>query len=286
MDYKYNELTPVESHDGVLFKRDDLYKPFSDFEITGGKVRQCLRLVENSIVSIKSDFNGTIATAASVHSPQAVIVARVAREFGLRCIIGHGAKKPLEHRAMQMCEAEGAELVTLVTSNAYNNVLYSHLEKLRQKRNFFTINFGYQALTNPEVIIDMNANQVQNLPDDLDLLVINVGSGVSGAGILAGIERHKPYLLNREAVWCVQPFGYDRRDVLAQSLEFGRRIHYKTGNYSYHTPLTLHVGNVKLDQIYESKGFDYMIRNIVNFEDFQRMKVCYWLIGNSNALRS
>jgi 1-aminocyclopropane-1-carboxylate deaminase/D-cysteine desulfhydrase-like pyridoxal-dependent ACC family enzyme len=289
-DYKYHELTPVEKHGGFFFKRDDLYKPFEDFDITGGKTRQCLYLVETNLDSIRRDSSSTIATAASVHSPQATIVARVAKEFGLKCIIGHGAKDPLKHRAMQMCVDLGAELVTLVTNNAYNNVLYSHLARLNQTRPFFTINFGYQALTNPEAIIEMNANQVKNLPDDLDMLVVNVGSGVSGSGILVGLEKYKPHLLkNKDFLHFIQPFGYDRKETLCQAADFGTTFHYHQGNYPYHTPKKIAVdsypntNHLYLDEIYESKGFHYMITHL---PVWQGKKVCYWLIGNSNVLRS
>ena len=38
-------LTPVEEHDGIYYKRDDLYCPWGD--VNGGKVRQAIRLFEN-----------------------------------------------------------------------------------------------------------------------------------------------------------------------------------------------------------------------------------------------
>jgi hypothetical protein len=75
-------LTPIEKHEGVYFKRDDLFRPFSDIGISGGKIRQCLSLVENNLRDIRKYHDATIATAASVHSPQSVIVARVAALCG------------------------------------------------------------------------------------------------------------------------------------------------------------------------------------------------------------
>lgn len=285
----YYGLTSIEQYQNVSFKRDDLFKPFDDFGITGGKVRQCLFLVEENLIRIKSDFNGTIGTAASVHSPQAVIVARVAREFGLRCIIGHGAKEPRKHRAMLECERLGAELVCLTEHNAFNNVLYARLADLNKTRKFFTINFGYQVSTNPEAIIDMNAYQVQNLPDDLDMLVVNVGSGVSSVGILHGIKRYKPYLLKDQLVHFIQPFGYDRQDMMLRALELGERINYHKGDYQYHTPFHVKIDGLELDQIYEAKAYDYMLENLVPswwLKPDSGKKVCFWIIGNSNVLRS
>lgn len=282
-------LTPVEEHAGILFKRDDYYKPFDDFEITGGKVRQCYYLLQQHYIGITEALDNTVATAASVHSPQAVIVARVAKELGMKCIIGHGAKNPLKHRAMQMCEELGAELVTLCTSNAYNTVLYGKLAELNKTRKFFTVNFGYEASVNREAIIDLNANQVKNLPNDLDGLFINVGSGISSAGILAGVEKYKPYLFEKQAIHLIQPFGYDRQDVIRKhaNLDFGHDFHYHKGDYDYHTPYHVDVDSeLHLDEIYEGKAFGYMWDNLINYDDVQMgKKYCFWIIGDSNVLR-
>jgi 1-aminocyclopropane-1-carboxylate deaminase/D-cysteine desulfhydrase-like pyridoxal-dependent ACC family enzyme len=282
--YRYYDMTPVELHDGCFLKRDDLYQPFSDFGISGGKVRQCLYLVQSNIETIVNDCAGTIATAASVYSPQATIVARIAREFGLRCIIGVGTDKPLKHKAMQMCADMGAEMVTLVRHNAYNSVLYGKLAELNKTRKFFTINFGYQALTNPEAIIEMNANQVKNLPQRLDFLVINVGSGVSASGILQGLARYRPDIAQHQ-IHLIQPFGYDRRKVISAGLHFENALyHYHQGNYPYHKALNVDVGSVHLDEVYEAKAFEFMTKHIIDPKKHNR-RVCYWLVGDSNILR-
>jgi len=40
----YN-LTPVEEHNGIYYKRDDLYAPYGD--VNGGKVRAMLMVVKS-----------------------------------------------------------------------------------------------------------------------------------------------------------------------------------------------------------------------------------------------
>lgn len=42
-----NKLTPVQSVGGLLFKRDDLYEPFGPGEVNGGKMRQCMMLLDS-----------------------------------------------------------------------------------------------------------------------------------------------------------------------------------------------------------------------------------------------
>ena len=45
------ELTPVEEHQGIFFKRDDLYAPYGENFITGGKIRKCRDLIKTNLLS-------------------------------------------------------------------------------------------------------------------------------------------------------------------------------------------------------------------------------------------
>lgn len=58
-------LTPVQEVDGLRIKRDDLYAPFGPGEVNGGKLRQCVMLVN----SVKKDYK-SLLTYCSIHSPQ------------------------------------------------------------------------------------------------------------------------------------------------------------------------------------------------------------------------
>ena len=68
MDYDEG-LTPVEEHNGI-FKRDDLYAPYGEDFVTGGKIRQCRDLIRTNLDYINEECGGTISTASSIHSPQ------------------------------------------------------------------------------------------------------------------------------------------------------------------------------------------------------------------------
>lgn len=268
-------LTPVVFHDGVYFKRDDLFNPFADIGVSGGKVRQCLSLVKKNLDAIKALHGGTIATACSVHSPQGVIVARVAKEFGLKCLIGCGTAAPLKHSALRVCKSLGAEIKTLVSSYAFTSVLESRLNKLNKKRKFYSIRFGYQADTDPDAIIETNARQVRNIPKDVSAIVIPVGSGVSAQGILAGIKRYRP----KVKVFLIQPFGYARKIAIPDGLD----VRYFKGKYEYAKPLNVEIDNFQLDGIYEAKAYDYMKRKLSKMIEDHR--VCFWVIGNANGIR-
>ena len=101
------ELTPVEEYGGILYKRDDFYAPYGSDFISGGKIRQCRDLVKTNLEYIREECNSTIATAASITSPQSPIVSRVAFEFGLQSIIGFGnttLDKARKQKGIQWCE--------------------------------------------------------------------------------------------------------------------------------------------------------------------------------------
>ena len=268
-------LTPVEKHDGLYFKRDDLFCPFTDIGVSGGKLRQCLSLVKANLKTIKEKHDSTIATACSVHSPQSVIVARVAKKYGLKAIIGVGTADPLKHQAMRICKNLGAEIKTLVTRFPYTNVLESNLDKLSKKRKFFRIRFGYQADTNPTAIVEVNALQVRNIPHDVQVMIIPVGSGVSAQGILTGVKRYRP---NIKCI-LIQPFGYQRKIPEPH----GADVQYFTGDYEYAKPLTTIIDGFQLDEIYEAKAFDYMKRKLAKV--IGKKRSCFWVIGNANGIR-
>jgi 1-aminocyclopropane-1-carboxylate deaminase/D-cysteine desulfhydrase-like pyridoxal-dependent ACC family enzyme len=183
-----NKLTPVEKCGDMWFKRDDYYKPFEDFGVCGGKVRQCISLVRENKKYIEEECDGTLATASSVHSPQAAIVSRVAKAAGYKSFIGIGnttVEKALKHRAIQVADSLGSEIVILSDTQAFNSVLYYQLTKLKEERSFFEIQFGFQARTQRVSIIDTIAKQVENIPEEVTALVVPVGSGITFCGIFS-----------------------------------------------------------------------------------------------------
>lgn len=273
------ELTPVEEYGGILYKRDDLYAPYGEDFVTGGKIRQCRDLIKMNLDYIHEECNSTIATAASIHSPQSVIVSRVAQEFELQSIIGFGnttVEKATRHKPMKMCEDMGSELIVLSESQGFNNVLYSNLNKLSKTRQMFIVLFGYAVKTDRASIIDRIAEQVENI--ECETLYVPLGSGMTFTGILEGIK-----MFNKQfRVVALQPFGYDRRKEIFYNLsgmQWDYVFEYRVGDYRYHKLQKKNVG-FELDMIYESKSHEMMEEMIVS-----REKNCFWVIGNSNTIR-
>jgi 1-aminocyclopropane-1-carboxylate deaminase/D-cysteine desulfhydrase-like pyridoxal-dependent ACC family enzyme len=271
------DLTPVEEHGGILFKRDDLYAPYGEDWITGGKIRQCRHLIETNLDYIKSECGGTIATASSIASPQAPIVSMVAKEFGLESIIGYGnSKNPYKQKAMTECRDLGSEMVQLSETQGFNNVLYHNLQKLAKERPMFQVLFGYAAQTHRESIIGQIAEQVQNV--ECDVLYVPMGSAITFTGILEGMTQYD----KKFKIVGLQPFGYDRTKSVYTNLS-GFQTEYDftqvLGNYNYHKLVKKNVG-FELDMIYESKSY-LMMEEEMNPE----LNNCFWVIGNSNSIR-
>lgn len=273
------DLTPVEKHNNIFFKRDDLYAPYGENFVTGGKIRQCRDLIGTNLDYIKNECDSTISTATSIHSPQAVIVSKVAEEFNLNSIIGFGnttKERALKNKAMKMCAELGSEMVVLSESQGFNNVLYANLNKLAETRPMFKVLFGYAAQRYRSSIIDRIAEQVKNV--DCDTLYVPLGSGMTFTGVIEGVRMFK----KKFKVVALQPFGYDRRDDIHKNLEnpvWEYQYEYHVGKYPYNKLLKKNVG-FELDMIYESKSFE-MMEKMINKNE----KSCFWCIGNSNYIR-
>ena len=213
MDYDEG-LTPVEEHNGIFFKRDDLYAPYGEDFVTGGKIRQCRDLIRTNLDYINEECGGTISTASSIHSPQAVIVSKVAEEFGLKSIIGFGnttVEKALKNKAMKLCADLGSEMVVLSESQGFNNVLYANLNKLAEERPMFKVLFGYAAQRYRSSIIGRIAEQIENV--ECDTLYVPLGSGMTFTGVIEGVRMFQKQF----KVVALQPFGFDRRKIYTKT---------------------------------------------------------------------
>ena len=190
---KTTDLTPVEIHNGIYYKRDDYFTPYGPHHINGGKTRQAISLFNEIKEDVKNIHNGGVVTSSSVGSPQSAIIAKVAAEFGFKCIIGVGGTKPellYDHHMMKLSRYYGAD-IQIVAGHGMTVAIDSAVKKkIISENNYKLIKFAISLETNPEAIFDGVADQVKNIPDELDNLVISVGSGIQFAGIIRGLERY------------------------------------------------------------------------------------------------
>lgn len=285
--YKADELTPVQEINGILFKRDDLFVPFSDSKLCGGKVRQAIYLFNDNYDYIKENCNNTVATASSVKSPQLIIIAKLSHEIGAKFIGAIGTHATLEkttevNKMVSMSRDLGAD-IRIVSKMSYNNVLYSKLNELQKTEPHFNVGFGINLKENFNAIVGSVADQVQNLPKDLNNLVIPVGSAVTMAGILVGLQK---YNIKPKRIIGIQTAGYDRTKEIQDALPFEyNEIKYefiidKTYKYAKELKKTIEGSDVVLSPTYESKAYEYAIKN----ELLQSNKDLFWIVGNEKTV--
>ena len=268
------EITPVEQYNGIYYKRDDLYAPYGD--VNGGKVRQTIEIIENCYMG-----PGIIAST-SVHSPSSTIFSRVAQEYNVPCIIAVGGTKPEnldKLPMMRLCKHFGAE-IRIVAGHGMKTAITARIREIQQENGYYNPDFSKHIHNHPELMF-VNSQQVANIPDELDVLIAPVGSGIQFANILKGIHDHNKSV---KRIIGVQ-VGPDRRKLIdsyltSQSL-WDERINYQYElmqyeiqfPHSYSKSEIQRVGDFELDDLYEAKAHKWMLNNIVSD------KVLFWCVG-------
>jgi 1-aminocyclopropane-1-carboxylate deaminase/D-cysteine desulfhydrase-like pyridoxal-dependent ACC family enzyme len=275
-------LTPCEQHDGTWYKRDDLFVPFADVPLSGGKVRQAMALLKPKAMEIRRR-GGVVLTATGVHSPQGLIIARVAHEYGLRTVIFVGATseaRALRHPMLKTAMRFNASL-DCSARVAYESAFTKQIERWRAvHRGGFHVKFGINLRDAPDAILGSTAEQARNVPAEVTTVVVPVGAGITAAGILLGLKKHCPQV---QRVVLVQIAGYDRRaeiDAVACGLRYD---YHAISRYPYGHELRRSVANTfVLDPIYEAKAHQYMCEVL----RLHGPTVLYWIIGDSSAVRT
>lgn len=292
MDYrkkfKVDELTPVQNIAGMYFKRDDLYTPFDDIPLSGGKVRQCINLIGENQDYIREQCDSNVYVGIQLSSPQGIIVSRVCKEFGFNPTIfvgnttyGSSMKRILIQNALNF----GGRLDTS-SKQAFNVNLNATIRRCAESgEKFFNVGFGFaiESSNYKKYLIDSIANQVQNIPNNLDYLIIPCGSCITMTGILIGVRRFNKSINH---VIGIQISGHDRTDLIDNVLK-DKTYDYElrmSRNYPYSKELKISLSDyISFDRIYEAKAYDYMMRYMQ--DEIRDKSVCFWVVGDSSKVR-
>lgn len=274
------ELTPVELHEGLYLKRDDLYQPFGKNTVNGGKLRQCYSLVE----SIKDKGYKGLISCCSIYSPQAPITAAVAHHFGLKCVICYGGttEERLElFRMPTITKRYGAE-IRIISKSGIHNILYQKAKKIAKEENLFVVDYGFNIVDHPDIMLNAVSSQVENIPDDLDNLVITCGSGITTTGILLGLSKYRKRVKNVYLV-CTAP---NRRKLIDNTLgTYGARRNYEmidlfhSKGFKYEKGLRASCDGIVLHPNYEAKSYKWLKDNLDPKE-----KTLLWVVGSKPIL--
>lgn len=250
-------LMPVQEVDGLHIKRDDLYAPFGPGEVNGGKLRQCVMLVN----SVKKDYK-SLLTYCSIHSPQAPITAAVARANGMPCRIVYGgttresvAALPMPRLAMKY----GASIV-LAARSGRHSILHARAKELAAQENSFIVQYGINIIGYGDTLLTAVAAQTENLPDDIENLVMTCGSGITATGVMIGLHRYGKRVKRMHLVATART-GADssmRPSKSTAQTESSSTTTFSTAPDSYtRSPQRLHGGGIRLHPHYEAKTMQW-----------------------------
>lgn len=229
-------LTPVQRVGGLWVKRDDA---FYFAGVRGGKVRSCLRLCEGA---------PGLVTAGSRASPQINIVAHIARALGVpfRAHTTLGALSPEVLAAV----AAGAEVVQHPAG--YNNVIIARARADAAARGWREVPFGMECPT----AVEETRRQAANIPRGVRRVVFPVGSGMSLAGLLHGLDdagRDIPVL------GVVVGSAPDARLGRYAPRDWMVRVEFVPSGLPYHRPAPVcSLGPLFFDPVYEAKCLPFL----------------------------
>lgn len=184
------ELTPWENHQGVWFKREDYFAPLSYGGPNGSKCRQLIYLMNR-----QREGKSHVLSGASVKSPQLSMSAIIGAHYGLPSCLVVGATKPktmLFHPNPFIAAGFGAQFEFI--NVAYNPALQRKVEELTQPSSLvvkYGITVDHQTASTEDVrkFHEVGANQVKNLPEEVEVLIVPAGSCNSLVSVLLGLSR-------------------------------------------------------------------------------------------------
>lgn len=246
------ELTPIEKHNDIYVKRDDLYKIYNS---QGGKARSAYQIISNAIQNGYNNF----VTAGSRVSPQCEIVSDVCEGLNVHCHLFMPRGKDtsvLKH----ISQNKLSELHR--TKVGYNSVICKWALDYAVENDFYYVPFGMECKEN----IEVTQHQVANIPKEVKRIVVPVGSGMSFISICNGLELYEMYDIEVLGV----SVGKDVKKNIQKYLN-APHVKYKIvkSDLEYHKEAKDYIiGNLELDKIYEAKCLPYLKAND-----------CLWVVG-------
>jgi cysteine synthase len=278
-------LSPVQLRDGRWYKREDLCS--LPVGVNGAKLRACDHLIRQGA----SQGRTAVLSAASVLSPQNAMAAVLARRYGMRCLVVLGGTHPrtaFQHKSVAMAREQGAEFDFIRVG--YNPALQKRAADLAAlDPQTYWLQYG---ITTPpgasarelRAFHQIAADQVLNLPDGIRTLVVPFGSGNTAAGVLMGLNQHRPPGLERIILVGIGP---DRRAWLRERFEhmgvsLPRYRHldlHGTGYAQYSDKMPGQADGIVLHPTYEGKVVRYLDEKAPDWWVRRDGTTCLWIVG-------
>lgn len=204
----------------------------------------------------------SLLTYCSIHSPQAPITAAVARANGMPCRIVYGgttresvAALPMPRLAMKY----GASIV-LAARSGRHSILHARAKELAAQENSFIVQYGINIIGYGDTLLTAVAAQTENLPDDIENLVMTCGSGITATGVIIGLHRYGKRVKRMHLV-ATAP---DRRGFIHETLkkygadrEFEYHDLFHSPGFIYEKSAAATWGGIRLHPHYEAKTMQW-----------------------------
>ncbi len=241
-----SELTPIEEHDGIYLKRDDLYRA-PGTEAPGGKARTCFALAS----LYKQSGAPGLVTAGSRSSPQVNIVAQIGQALRMPVRIHTPQGEP----GPEVIAAMNTGAVRVAHRAGYNSVIVKRAEDDARLTGYGHIPFGMEC----DEAVTQTASSFENVADlinqrRIQRIVVPVGSGMSLCGVLDGMRGAAGVLNDFPVLGVVVGADPSKRlNKFAPLRAFTSNLDLIPAGVDYHTKVEASVGDVKLDPVYEAK---------------------------------
>ena len=121
-----------------------------------------------------------LVTAGSRSSPQVNIVATVGASIGVPVIV----HTPQGELSPEVVAAQNKGAKVIQHKAGYNNVIIARARQCAKDNGYTDIPFGMEC----QEAVTQTRQQVKNIPNDVARIVMPVGSGMSLAGVLHGLQ--------------------------------------------------------------------------------------------------
>lgn len=180
----FTGITPVEKMNGYYVKREDLaYWSSLDYP-SGSKVRQYKEMANKAVDSLNSRATQEFLSkpppcivGCSANSAMAIYVAATAHQQGMKGIVYTAGRKKRTDATKYAAEM-GAEIV---------EVKPGYLSLIRARARARATELGDVVKWSPQAAIEDTIRQCENIPEGVKRIIVPTGSGLTAAGIIAGL---------------------------------------------------------------------------------------------------
>ena len=283
-------FTPWENHQGVWFKREDYFAPLGYGGPNGAKCRQLIHLMSTTL-----EGKSHVLSGASLKSPQLSMSTIIGAHYGLPTRLVVGATKPqtmLNHPNPRISAGFGAcfEYINV----AYNPALQRKVAELTKPSSLvvkYGITVDHQTAPMEDVLAfhEVGANQVRNLPEEVEVLIVPAGSCNSLVSVLLGLSRDSKnvkmlYTLGigpNKMEWVAERCAKMGVDIHNFPFKWKHHSLHDTGFSTYQDSMPETFGGIKFHPTYEGKMIRYLKSQGWIPEDGS---VGFWIVGSEPSL--